>query len=42
MKTGGMREIVIPPADGFGKDGSPPVLGTDTLVMVLQLVSVAT
>ena len=42
MKTGGIREIVIPPADGFGKDGSPPVLGTDTLVMVLQLVSVAT
>ncbi len=41
MKAGGIREIVIPPADGFGPDGSPPVLGTDTLVMVLQLVSVA-
>lgn len=40
MKVGGIREIVIPPADGFGPDGSPPVLGTDTMVMVLQLVSV--
>ena len=40
MKTGGIREIVMPPAEGFGKDGSPPVLGTDTMVMVLQLVSV--
>ncbi len=42
MKTGGIREIVIPPAEGFGPAGSPPVSGTDTLVMVLQLVSVAT
>lgn len=41
MKMGGIREIVIPPADGFGPGGSPPVLGTDTMVMVLQLVSVA-
>ncbi len=40
MKTGGIREIVIPPSDGFGKEGSPPVLGTDTMVMVIQLVSV--
>lgn len=41
MKVGGIREIVIPPVDGFGKDGSPPVLGTDTMVMVMQLVAVA-
>ena len=40
MKMGGIREIVMPPADGFGPDGAPPVLGTDTMVMVLQLVSV--
>jgi hypothetical protein len=41
MKVGGIREIVIPPVDGFGADGSPPVLGTDTMVMVMQLVAVA-
>ena len=41
MKVGGLREIVIPPSEGFGTEGSPPVLGTDTMVMVLQLVAVA-
>ena len=41
MKVGGLREIVIPPVEGFGKDGSPPVLGTDTMVMVMQLVAVS-
>jgi FKBP-type peptidyl-prolyl cis-trans isomerase len=41
MKVGGIREVVIPPADGFGATGSAPVLGTDTMVMVMQLVAVA-
>lgn len=41
MKVGGIREIVIPPLDGFEAQGSPPVRGTDTLVMVVQLVSVS-
>ena len=40
MKVGGLREIVLPPSEGFGVSGSPPVLGTDTLVMVVQLVDV--
>ncbi len=40
MKVGGVREIVLPPAEGFGPQGSPPVLGTDTMVMVIQLVAV--
>ena len=41
MKVGGIREIAIPPNEGFGTQGSPPVLGTDTMVMVVQLVAVA-
>ena len=41
MKVGGIREIVLPPSEGFGASGSPPVLGTDTMVMVVQLVDVA-
>ena len=40
MKVGGIRQIVIPPADGFGAAGSPPVRGDDTLVFIAQLVAV--
>ena len=40
LKVGGIREIVLPPNEAFGPEGSPPVLGTDTIVMVFQLVEV--
>ena len=40
MKVGGVRQIVIPPAQGFGSVGSPPVKGDDTLIFLAQLVAV--
>ena len=40
MKVGGVRQIVIPPAEGFGSVGSPPVKGDDTLIFLAQLVAV--
>ena len=41
MKVGGRREIVIPPALGYGVNGSPPaVAGNETLVFVVDLLSV--
>lgn len=40
MKVGGRREIVIPPALGYGSAGSPPAVGADeTLVFVVDLQS---
>ena len=41
MKVGGVRQIIIPPELGFGKDGSPPVKGDDTLIFIAQLVAIA-
>jgi peptidylprolyl isomerase len=40
MKVGGIRQIVIPPSEGFGSAGSDPILPTDTIVMVAQLAAV--
>lgn len=41
MKIGGRREIVIPPALGYGATGSPPaVSANETLVFVVDLVAV--
>ncbi len=40
MKVGGIRQISMPPADGFGLGGNGEVKGTDTLVMVAQLVAI--
>jgi peptidylprolyl isomerase len=38
MKVGGRRELVIPPALGYGEQGSPPVIaGNETLVFVVDL-----
>ena len=41
MKVGGRREIVIPPALGYGTTGSPPAVApNETLVFVVDLVAV--
>jgi peptidylprolyl isomerase len=41
MKVGGRREIVIPPALGYGTMGSPPAVSpNETLVFVVDLVGV--
>ncbi|GAC1587216.1 MAG: hypothetical protein NVS3B21_01940 [Acidimicrobiales bacterium] len=41
MKVGGRRELVIPPALGYGTRGSPPAVGpNETLVFVIDLVGV--
>jgi peptidylprolyl isomerase len=41
MKVGGRREIVIPPALGYGSTGSPPAVApNETLVFVVDLVGV--
>lgn len=41
MKVGGRREIVIPPALGYGAQGQPPAVGAnETLVFVVDLVQV--
>ncbi len=41
MKVGGRREIVIPPALGYGATGDSPAVGpNETLVFVVDLVSV--
>jgi peptidylprolyl isomerase len=44
MKVGGRRELVIPPALGYGpQGGSPPLIAADdTLVFVIDLVDVQT
>jgi peptidylprolyl isomerase len=41
MKVGGRRELIIPPAQAYGKQGSPPTIGPDaTLVFVVDLLDV--
>lgn len=41
MKVGGRREIVIPPALGYGAQGQPPAVGPgETLVFVIDLLAV--
>lgn len=38
MRVGGRREIVIPPAYGYGADGRPPAIApNETLVFVVDL-----
>jgi peptidylprolyl isomerase len=42
MKVGGRRELVIPPALGYGAQGSPPAIApNETLVFVVDLKKVA-
>lgn len=38
MKAGGRRKLVIPPALGYGSEGSPPIKPNETLVFVIDLV----
>lgn len=40
MKVGGRRELVIPPALGYGAAGSGPVGPNETLVFVIDLLAV--
>jgi FKBP-type peptidyl-prolyl cis-trans isomerase len=41
MKAGGSRKLIIPPALGYGDQGSPPTIpGGATLVFVVTVVSV--
>jgi peptidylprolyl isomerase len=42
MKVGGRREVIVTPEDGYGAQGSPPVIpGNATLVFVIDLVKVS-
>jgi len=41
MKVGGRRELVIPPDQAYGAQGSPPKIGpNETLVFVVDLLAV--
>jgi peptidylprolyl isomerase len=41
MRVGGRREVIIPAADGYGAQGSPPVIPPNApLIFVIDLVSV--
>lgn len=41
MKVGGRREVVIPPALGYGASGSPPAVGpNETLVFIIDLLAI--
>ena len=40
MRPGGRRELIIPPALGYGAQGAPPVIKpNETLVFVIDLIS---
>ncbi|MDQ2724217.1 MAG: FKBP-type peptidyl-prolyl cis-trans isomerase [Actinomycetota bacterium] len=42
MKIGGRREVVIPPAQGYGANGKPPTIPPNTtLVFVIDLLGVS-
>jgi peptidylprolyl isomerase len=40
VKAGGVRELVIPPALGYGKSGNGPIPPNDTLVFLITVKSV--
>jgi peptidylprolyl isomerase len=39
MRVGGRRELIIPPALGYGDQGQPPITPNETLVFVVDLLS---
>jgi peptidylprolyl isomerase len=39
MKVGGRRELIIPPALGYGAAGSGPVGPNETLIFVVDLLA---
>jgi peptidylprolyl isomerase len=41
MKVGGRREIVIPPALGYGDQSQPGLPANSTLVFVVDLVGIS-
>lgn len=41
MKEGGRRLLVIPPALGYGESGSGPIAPNETLIFVVDLISVS-
>jgi peptidylprolyl isomerase len=40
MKVGGRRELLVPPALGYGEMGSGPVGPNETLIFVVDLIDV--
>jgi peptidylprolyl isomerase len=41
MKVGGRSLLIMPPADGYGAAGSPPVIGpNETLIFVVDLIAI--
>jgi peptidylprolyl isomerase len=40
MKIGGRRELIVPPSLGYGDMGSGPVGPNETLIFVVDLVSI--
>ncbi|MGH9278732.1 MAG: FKBP-type peptidyl-prolyl cis-trans isomerase [Acidimicrobiales bacterium] len=41
MKVGGRRKLTIPPHMGYGKRGTGPIPGNETLVFVVDLIDVS-
>lgn len=40
MRVGGVRRLVLPPSEAFGKEGNGSILPSDTIVFYVQLVHV--